>query len=72
MKFPLKRSMPPVGNRHGSREAPRPNKNEIWEEAMGDEIDEPICPICGWDIADCEGEGCDEIRDFNAYLRNKD
>ncbi len=48
MKFPMKRSMPPRGNAHDSRKSPRPNKNEVWELAMSDEIDEQ--PMVG---ADC-------------------
>jgi hypothetical protein len=40
MKFPMKRTQPPTGNCHGIRKSPRPNKNEIWELAMSDEIDE--------------------------------
>ena len=42
MKFPLKRSSPPVGNVHQSRKAPRPTARDIWAEAMQDEIDEEM------------------------------
>lgn len=61
MKFPMKRSIPPPGNVHQSRKSPRPNKNEIWELAMSDEIDEDfqdsdnVCTECGVYVCGCTG-----------------
>lgn len=49
MKFPMKRSMPPRGNAHESRETPRPSKKEILED-----IEFP-CLECG---EECGGS-CD-------------
>lgn len=55
MKFPMKRTQPPIGHKHESRQSPRPSKSQILEDIefpcleCGDECGGTCNPVSEYD-----------------------